>query len=158
MNYSPQYRLLQEGSGTRIAKTNIKPYGVYKISTYKYADGQSGRLAGTEETIIFVTGVYKRKVSALKLSNILPDRFFKWFKKVGVSNKAPLERPEEQKVALYELGKVYDIGGMRIYNGYIKNKREFSDKGAAYRTYNLDGIQYAAEIFFNRETLNKYYG
>ena len=158
MNYSPQYRQLQEGVGTRISKTSIRPYGVYKISTYKYADGKSGRLAGTEETIIFVTGVYKRKVSALKLSNVIPDKFFKWVKKFGIASKAPLQRPEEQRVGLYEIINLFDVGGMRVYNGFIKSRSEFSDKGAAYRTYNLDGIQYATELFFKRETLNKYYG
>jgi len=156
MNYSPQYRLLQEGSGTRIAKTNIKPYGVYKISTYKYADGKSGRLAGTEETIIFVTGVYKRKVSALKLSNIIPDFFFKWFKKLGIQNTSSLDRDEP--IGLYRIGKPYDIGGQRVYNAYVKSVPKFIGKGAAYRTYNLDGIQYATELFFNKETLKKYYG
>jgi len=156
MNYSPQYRLLQEGSGTRIAKTDIKPYGVYKISTYKYADGQSGRLAGTEETIIFVTGVYKRKVSALKLSNIIPDFFFKWFKKLGIQNTSSLDRDEP--IGLYRIGKPYDIGGQRVYNAYVKSVPKFIGKGAAYRTYNLDGIQYATELFFNKETLKKYYG
>ena len=156
MNYSPQYRLLQEGSGTRIAKTNIKPYGVYKISTYKYADGKSGRLAGTEETIIFVTGVYKRKVSALKLSNIIPDFFFKWFKKLGIQNTSSLDRDEP--IGLYKIGKPYDIGGQRVYNAYVKSVPKFIGKGAAYRTYNLDGIQYATELFFNKETLKKYYG
>jgi len=156
MNYSPQYRLLQDGSGTRIAKTNIKPYGVYKISTYKYADGKSGRLAGTEETIIFVTGVYKRKVSALKLSNIIPDFFFKWFKKLGIQNTSSLDRDEP--IGLYRIGKPYDIGGQRVYNAYVKSVPKFIGKGAAYRTYNLDGIQYATELFFNKETLKKYYG
>jgi hypothetical protein len=156
MNYSPQYRLLQEGSGTRVSKTNIRPYGVYKISTYKYADGKSGRLAGTEETIIFVTGVYKRKVSALKLSNIIPDFFFKWFKRLGIQNKAALEGDE--LIGLYEIGKPYDIGGQRVYNAYVKSVSKFIGKGAAYRTYNLDGIQYASEIFFKKEQLNKYYG
>jgi len=156
MNYSPQYRLLQEGSGTRIAKTNIKPYGVYKISTYKYADGQSGRLAGTEETIIFVTGIYKRKVSALKLSNIIPDFFFKWFKKLGIQKTSSLDRDEP--IGLYRIGKPYDIGGQRVYNAYVKSVPKFIGKGAAYRTYNLDGIQYATELFFNKETLKKYYG
>jgi hypothetical protein len=156
MNYSPQYRLLQEGSGTRIAKTDIKPYGVYKISTYKYADGKSGRLAGTEETIIFVTGVYKRKVSALKLSNIIPDFFFKWFKKLGIQNTSSLDRDEP--IGLYRIGKPYDIGGQRVYNAYVKSVPKFIGKGAAYRTYNLDGIQYATELFFNKETLKKYYG
>ena len=44
MNHSSKYRLLQDGVGKRIPKSNIQPYGVYKISTYKYADGNKERL------------------------------------------------------------------------------------------------------------------
>ena len=159
MNHSSKYRLLQDGVGKRIPKKNIQPYGVYKISTYKYADGNKERLAGSEETIIFVTGIYKKKVSALKLSEILPVDFFKWFTKLIKSNKLVKDNALKlENTALYDLGEIFDTGGNRIYDGYIKNNKDFVRKGAAYRTYNLDGIQYSTEIFFKQDTLNKYYG
>ena len=158
MNHSSKYRLIQEGTGKRVPKTNLQPYGVYKISTYKYADGNKERLAGSEETIIFVTGIYERKVSALKLSNIQPVDFFKWFKKLIKTDDVVKDLLELDNTALYDLGEVFDKGGNRVYDGYIKNNRNFVAKGAAYRTYNLDGIQYSTEIFFKQDTLNKYYG
>mgnify|MGYP003627413996 FL=1 len=158
MNHSSKYRLIQEGTGKRVPKTNLQPYGVYKISTYKYADGNKERLAGSEETIIFVTGIYERKVSALKLSNIPPANFFKWFKKLIKTDDVVKDLLELDNTALYDLGEVFDKGGNRVYDGYIKNNRNFVAKGAAYRTYNLDGIQYSTEIFFKQDTLNKYYG
>jgi hypothetical protein len=152
MNYAPQYRGYTEVGG-RISKTNIKPYGIYKVSTYKYADGDRTNLKGTEETLIFVTGIYQRKVSALKLSNIPPLKFIQWLKKiVGVNSYT------EGKKRIDELKTPFDIGGNRIYDSYIKNNSEFVAKGAAYRTYNLDGIQYATEVFLNEKTLKQYYG
>ena len=158
MNHSSKYRLIQEGTGKRVSKGNIKPYGVYKISTYKYADGNKERLAGSEETIIFVTGIYQKKVSALKLSNIPPANFFKWFKKLVKSDNVVENVLESSQIGLYDLGDVFDTGGNRIYDGYIKNNRDFVAKGAAYRTYNMDGIQYSTEIFFKQDTLKQYYG
>lgn len=159
MNHSSKYRLIQEGTGKRVPKTKLEPYGVYKISTYKYADGNKERLAGSEETIIFVTGIYERKVSALKLSNIPPVNFFKWFTKLIKSNKLVKDTALAlDNTALYDLGEVFDRGGNRVYDGYIKNNKDFVAKGAAYRTYNLDGIQYATEIFFKKDTLEQYYG
>ena len=158
MNHSSKYRLIQEGTGKRVPKTNLQPYGVYKISTYKYADGNKERLAGSEETIIFVTGIYQKKISALKLSNIPPANFFKWFKKLIKTDDVVKDLLELDNTALYDLGEVFDKGGNRVYDGYIKNNRNFVAKGAAYRTYNLDGIQYSTEIFFKQDTLNKYYG
>ena len=158
MNHSSKYRLIQEGAGKRVPKGNLQPYGVYKISTYKYADGNKERLAGSEETIIFVTGIYQKKISALKLSNIPPANFFKWFKKLIKTDDVVKDLLELDNTALYDLGEVFDKGGNRVYDGYIKNNRNFVAKGAAYRTYNLDGIQYSTEIFFKQDTLNKYYG
>jgi hypothetical protein len=158
MNHSPKYRLMQEGTGKRVPKGNLQPYGVYKISTYKYADGNKERLAGSEETIIFVTGIYQKKVSALKLSNIPPANFFKWFKKLTKSDTLVNESFNLPQTAFYDFGEMFDRGGERLYTGYIKNNRDFVAKGAAYRTYNLDGIQYSTEIFFKQDTLKQYYG
>ena len=158
MNHSSKYRLIQEGTGKRVSKTNLQPYGVYKISTYKYADGNKERLAGSEETIIFVTGIYQKKVSALKLSNIPPANFFKWFKKLTKNDSVVKRVLESSQIGLYDLGDVFDTGGNRIYDGYIKNNRDFVAKGAAYRTYNMDGIKYSTEIFFKQDTLKQYYG
>jgi hypothetical protein len=152
MNYAPQYRGYID-VGSRISKTDIKPYGIYKISTYKYADGDSQTLRGTEETLIFVTGIYQRKVSAIKLSNVQPIKFLNWLKRVvGVNSYT------EGKKRIDELKTPFDIGGNRIYDSYIRNNKDFVAKGAAYRTYNLDGIQYATEVFLNERTLRQYYG
>lgn len=152
MNYAPQYRGYID-VGSRISKTDIKPYGIYKISTYKYADGDSQTLRGTEETLIFVTGIYQRKVSAIKLSNVQPIKFLNWLKRVvGVNSYT------EGKKRIDELKTPFDIGGTRIYDSYIRNNKDFVAKGAAYRTYNLDGIQYATEVFLNEKTLKQYYG
>ena len=152
MNYAPQYRGYID-MGDRISKTDIKPYGIYKISTYKYADGDRQTLRGTEETLIFVTGIYQRKVSAIKLSNVEPIKFLNWLKRVvGVNSYT------EGKKRIDELKAPFDSGGTRIYDSYIRNNKDFVAKGAAYRTYNLDGIQYATEVFLNERTLKQYYG
>ena len=152
MNYAPQYRGYID-VGSRISKTDIRPYGIYKISTYKYADGDRQTLRGTEETLIFVTGIYQRKVSAIKLSNVQPIKFLNWLKRiVGVNSYT------EGKKRIDELKTPFDNGGNRIYDSYIRNNKDFVAKGAAYRTYNLDGIQYATEVFLNEKTLKQYYG
>lgn len=152
MNYAQQYRGYLD-SGNRVSKTDIAPYGIYKISTYKYTDDGRQTLKGPEETLVFVTGIYQRKVSALKLSNIQPLKFIQWLKKVvGVNSYT------EGMKRVSELKQPFDIGGNRIYETHIKNNVDFVAKGAAYRTYNLDGIQYATEMFLNEKTLKQYYG
>ena len=152
INQAPKYRGLLE-SGGRVSKQSISPYGIYKISTYKYVDEGRQTLRGPEETLIFVTGIYQRKVSALKLSNITPIQFLNWLRKVVGRNSY-----NEGMKRIDELKTPFDIGGNRIYDSYIKNNVDFVKKGAAYRTYNLDGIQYATEMFLNEKTLKQYYG
>ena len=152
INQASKYRGFLE-VGNRVSKQSIKPYGIYKISTYNYVDEGRQTLRGTDETLIFVTGIYQRKVSALKLSNIEPVKFLNWLKKiVGVNSYT------EGMKRIDELKTPFDVGGNRIYDSYIKSNSDFVAKGAAYRTYNLDGIQYATEVFLNEKTLKKYYG
>jgi hypothetical protein len=154
MNYAPQYRQYLT-SGQRIPKSEIKPYGIYKISTYKYVDEGKKTLSGQDETLIFVTGIFQRKVSALKLSNIQPIKFLNWFKKIATSK---FEQEMSSNTGLYMVESPMDIGGNRIYDSYIRNNRDFVSKGAAYRTYKLDGIQYVSEVFLKNDIIKRYYG
>ena len=155
INQAPKYRGLLE-AGNRVAKQAITPYGIYKISTYNYVDEGRQTLKGPEETLIFVTGIYQRKVSALKLSNIEPLKFLNWLRKVV--GRGSYTGSTNENVRIDELKTPFDRGGNRIYDSYIKNNTDFVAKGAAYRTYNLDGIQYATEMFLNEKTLKQYYG
>ena len=158
MNYTKQYnQYIQKGN--RISKADIQPYGLYKLSTYKYVDEGRKLLRGDDETLIFVTGIFQKKVSALKLSNIPPIKFLNWFKKIA--NNVYSEdsiTTDSDKIGLYEIETPMDIGGNRIYDTYIKNYSEFVAKGAAYRTYKLEGIQYVTEIFLKKSTIKRYYG
>jgi len=157
MNYALRYKGMMD-KGDRVAKTEIQPYGLYKISTYKYTEGKRTNLRGDDETLIFVTGVYQRKVSALKLSNIEPVKFLNWFKKLSKGDDEALFEGDRTKIPLYEFATPMDKGGNKVYDSYIKNNKDFVAKGAAYRTYKLDGIQYATEFYLKNNILKQYYG
>lgn len=154
MNYYSQYRQYITG-GNRVSKGDIQPYGIYKISTYKYVDEGRKTLKGPDETLIFVTGIFQKKVSALKLSNIQPLKFINWFKRIANN---VVEQTPTSNTGLYMLEAPMDKGGNRIYDSYIRNNKDFVAKGAAYRTYNLDGIQYVTEVFLKNDIIRRYYG
>ena len=173
MNYSPIYRQKHFALGQRVGRNKIQPYGIYKISTYDYVDRGRENLRGSEETILFVTGIYDKKVFGLKISNINPVKFFNWFKKVRTKSpikpeiiKAPglegsvikVNITADTPTAFYELSKPIDMGGDAIYSTYIKNNKDFVAKGAAYRSYKLEGISYATEYKLNPQTTKQYYG
>lgn len=142
----------------RVSRSAVQPYGVYRISTYKYADGNKETLTGTDSTIIFVTGIYEQKFSAIKLSSIKPEDFFKWFKKL--ENKAGKVLNEERttNIGLYDMATPFDKGGDRVYNSYVKTGIELKKIENPYRTYNKAGIEYMSEVFFKKDLLEKYYG
>jgi hypothetical protein len=157
MNYSLRYKGMMN-KGERVSKSQITPYGIYKISTYKYSEGARTNLRGDDETLIFVTGVYRKKVSALKLSNIEPVKFLNWFRKLSKGDDEELLESERKQIALYELATPFDEGGNRVYDSYIKNNKELVAKGASYRTYSIGGIQYATEFYLKPNVLKQYYG
>ena len=49
INQASKYRGFLE-VGNRVAKQSIKPYGIYKISTYNYVDEGRQTLRGNDET------------------------------------------------------------------------------------------------------------
>ena len=158
MNYTIRYKGMMN-KGSRVAKTLLQPYGIYKISTYKYTEGARENLRGDEETLIFITGIYQGKVSALKLSNIEPTKFLNWFKALsGGNDERMLELTNSTKIPLYELAVPLDKGGNKVYDSYIKTNKHFVAKGAAYRTYSLGGIQHATEFYLKPATIKQYYG
>jgi hypothetical protein len=137
----------------RIAKPYIKPLEIYRISTYKYADGDIKSLAGIKSALVFSIGIYDKKFNCIKLSEIRPDLFFKFMKKL--KNKSLTEQQIDEKEFLYDLMTEYgsDKSGKVIYDRYIKNSTEFKALKATtnpYRTYNLEGL-----IYIQRVTLKK---
>ena len=138
----------------RVSRSAVKPYGVYRISTYKYADGNKESLTGMDSTIIFVTGIYEQKFSAIKLSSIKPEDFFKWFKKLEDKASRVLNEERTTNIGLYDIGTIYDRGGERVYTSYVKTATELKKIENPYRTYNKDGIQYMSEVFFKKESYN----
>jgi hypothetical protein len=66
-----------------VGKTAIKPRNVYIIESYVYADGKQKSFSGNNTAYVFVIGISPEKViSCIKLSEIKPDKFFKWLQQL----------------------------------------------------------------------------
>jgi hypothetical protein len=71
MPFSLEYKPLIE-SESSVSKTMIRPRNIYRIKSYKYADGKTKSLAGVETSIVFVIGISPEKVvSCLKITESL---------------------------------------------------------------------------------------
>lgn len=154
MPFAPQYKNLIE-SEKKVSKSLIKPRNIYRILVYEYADGTTKSLAGGKATLVFVIGVFQKQIFCLKISEIRPDRFFKWLKKVF---KKPLTDEEIDKAEhLMEVLVLGDRGGSKIYSSYVKPSPIAKGSINPYRTYNLSGINVVQEVSIKKAVLKQYY-
>ena len=140
----------------RTSRANIRPLGVYQISTYKTADDAWRRLKRSEKTLVFATGIFEGKLNCIKLSVIPPDKFFKWFGGLVRTGHRMFDT-DEQRIPLYEIGERVATSGKRLYEQHIKGNLSLQIIENPYRTYNISGIQHIREIVFKREVLEAYY-
>lgn len=154
MPFVTQYRNLIE-SEKKVSKALIKPRNIYRILVYEYADGTTKSLAGPKATLVFVIGVFQKQIFCLKISEIRPDKFFKWLKKVF---KKPLTDEEIDKAEhLMEVLVLGDRGGSKIYSSYVKPSTIAKGSINPYRTYNLSGINVVQEVSIKKAVLKQYY-
>lgn len=154
MSFTIQYKPLIE-SEKRVSKSNITPRNVYRISSYEFADGEQKSLTGANSSLIFLVGIFERKLISIKLNEIKPDMFFRWLKTIQL--KALNEEKFNQYKSLYELIILDNKTGNKIFDNYIKGKPIYTKKPSPYRTYNLDGIKYIQEVNFKKDILKSFY-
>jgi hypothetical protein len=153
-NFSGEYKKFIKKE-SRISRTIISPNNVYRISTYKYSDGQTRSLRGLDETLIFVTGVYKKTIYGLKLSKLRPNIFFEWTKKI-VKEKDILNE-DTNLISFSQLSPPFDMTGDRFYRTYIKDSGLLKKPQIPFRSYKMEGIRYVSEVYFKKEILESYY-
>lgn len=137
---------------TSCSKPLIEPRNIYKISSYVYADGEQKTLSGNESAYIFVLGISPDKViSCIKLSEVKPDRFFKWMKplfKKGITEKIWQEAKSLDDVLIKT-----DRTGSKLFNSFVKSSTIYNQNPTPYRTYTLKGIRQVKEVKFKQDFL-----
>lgn len=137
MPFTLRYKDLIE-SEQSVTKSKIKAHDVYRIDSYKYADGTTKTLLGTKSALIFVLEIKDKKVFCLKISEVEPKKFFQSLKLYF--NRALTEEKFDNAKRLHEV--------------LVKSK--IINKKIPFRTYNLDGIKKVEEIYFKKEVLKSY--
>ena len=154
MPFALQYKPLIE-SENKVSKALIKPGNIYRIMVYKYADGVTKSLSGPTSALIFAIGIYDKQLFCLKLSEIKPEKFFKWLKAVFQKNLT--DENFETSEHLMELLVKADKSGKKLYSSYVKPSTIAKGPINPYRTYNLSGITIVQEVKIKKEILKKYY-
>jgi hypothetical protein len=154
MPFALQYKPFIQ-SETRIGKQKIRPRNVYRISSYKYEKNGQKSLTGNKSSLIFVIGIYDKKLICLKISELKPEKFFQWLDTIVRKSEIP-KIDEIQK--LEELLIESDRAGKRLFEGYVKKSTiVYKRPEPIYRTYNLDSIIYIQEVQFEKSYLKEYF-
>jgi hypothetical protein len=155
MAFSSHYKplILSEES---VGKSQILPRNIYKITSYEYADGQTKTLSGSTTSIVFVIGITSdKKLTCIKISDIKPDKFFKWLKPLFKKGLTESDWKAEQKLGqLLILG---DKQGSKIFNQFVRSNQIYTKEPTSYRTYNISGIKQIQEIRIKPDILKSYY-
>jgi hypothetical protein len=155
MAFSSHYKplILSEES---VGKSQILPRNIYKITSYEYADGQTKTLSGSTTSIVFVIGITSdKKLTCIKISDIKPDKFFKWLKPLFKKGLTESDWKADQKLGqLLILG---DKQGSKIFNQFVRSNQIYTKEPTSYRTYNISGIKQIQEIRIKPDILKSYY-
>lgn len=153
MPFTQQYNKIID-SEQSISKNLIRPRNVYKITSYEYTDGKTKSLRGNNTAIVFVTGIYEKKLNCLKISLIKPEEFFKWLQKLFV--KGMTQETFDSSEKLEDVLILSDKSGSTLFESYIKNKKIGSASESIYRTYNLSGIKQIEEVKIKKNFISQY--
>ena len=139
----------------RVSKSNLFPRNIYRISSYEYKDGKTKSLAGIKSSLVFLVGIFEKKLICLKISEVKPDKFFQWLKTIEQTGLTNEDFDKAEK--LEDLLILDNRAGSKIFEGYIKNKPIYNLKPSPYRTYNLDGIKYIQQVHIKKDILKSFY-
>ena len=142
-NYSVEYKKYIE-SEIRSSKSMLEPGNLYRISSYDYSDGETRSLAGINSSIIFVFGIYEKKLNCLKLNEVKTDKFKTWLQTI-LKQGLKSEDIDSMKT-LDEIIIPTDRAGNRLFESKIKGKPIYINDPRPYRTYNMEGLKYIKEV------------
>jgi hypothetical protein len=123
-------------------KTSLKTRNIYKIESYEYVDGTKKTFRGPDASLVFLVGISPdRKLSVIKFSEVVPDRFFRWLKTMFRSSitckqiKEAIGSEEFETLLLSDTKK----GGATFSK--LKTDGLYKTDPSAFRTYTMKGIK-----------------
>jgi hypothetical protein len=147
-NYSVEYKKYIE-SEVRSSKSMLEPGNLYRVSSYEYSDGEARSLSGANSSIIFVFGIYEKKINCLKLNEVKTDKFKSWLQSI-LKQGLKSEDIDSMK-SLDELIIQSDRAGNKLFESKIKGKPIYINDPRPYRTYTIDGLKYIQEIKLKKD-------
>ena len=127
----------------------LEPGNLYRVSSYEYSDGEARSLSGANSSIIFVFGIYEKKINCLKLNEVKTDKFKSWLQSI-LKQGLKSEDIDSMK-SLDELIIQSDRAGNKLFESKIKGKPIYINDPRPYRTYTIDGLKFIQEIKLKKD-------
>ena len=116
MPYATLYKPLIQSEITT-SKSRMRVRKLYKIIGYEYADGEVKQFRGSNAVLIFVLGIFRKKIYCLKVTEIKPDKFFRWLKTIMFKNLK--EEDFKNRKWLENLTPKADKAGTKLYGSAV---------------------------------------
>jgi hypothetical protein len=123
-------------------KTSLKTRNIYKIESYEYVDGTKKNFRGPDASLVFLIGISPdRKLSVIKFSEVVPERFFRWFKTMFRSSVSCKQIKQAIGQEQFETLLISDTmkGGATFSK--LKTDGLYKTDPSAFRTYTMKGIK-----------------
>jgi hypothetical protein len=137
-------------------KTSLKTRNIYKIESYEYVDGTKKNFRGPDASLVFLIGISPdRKLSVIKFSEVVPERFFRWLKTMFRSSvtcqqiKKAIGSEEFEKLLLSDTMK-----GNATFSK-LKSDTLYKTDPSAFRTYTLKGIKSISCLYLDDDYIIK---
>jgi hypothetical protein len=131
-------------------KTNLKTRNIYKIESYQYVDGHKGTFKGPDASLVFLVGITPdRKLSCIKFSEVIPEKFFRWLKTLFKSSvtcqqiRAAIGSGDFENLLVEDTKK-----GAAIFSK-LKTDRLYKSDPTAFRTYEIKGIKSISYLYLD---------
>ncbi len=131
-------------------KTNLKTRNIYKIESYEYVDGTKKIFRGPDASLVFLVGISPdKKLSVIKFSEVVPDRFFRWLKTMFKSSVTCKQIKQAIGAGEFETLMLSDTmkGGATFSK--LKTDTLYKTDPSAFRTYTLKGIKSISYLYLD---------
>ena len=131
-------------------KTSLKTRNIYKIESYEYVDGTKKIFRGPDASLVFLVGISPdKKLSVIKFSEVVPDRFFRWLKTMFKSSVTCKQIKQAMGAGEFETLMLSDTmkGGATFSK--LKTDSLYKTDPTAFRTYTLKGIKSISYLYLD---------
>lgn len=131
-------------------KASLKTRNIYKIESYEYVDGTKKIFRGPDASLVFLVGISPdKKLSVIKFSEVIPDRFFRWLKTMFKASVTCKQIKQAIGAGEFETLLLEDTKKGGATFSKLRTDKLYKSDPTAFRTYTLKGIKSISYLYLD---------